>query len=136
MRSSSADLQVGHVARDLRANVGVDDGGLGALVFLHLRHHVAGHGDRRIAEHLTGDLGRAALVRRVDVGIDEADGQRLDAAAGVQGFEVRAQRCLVQRRHHLPVGADTLFRTDGQLQRCQQRTLDEGHPAAEPTGAE
>jgi hypothetical protein len=71
----------------------------------------------------------------VDVGVDQADGQRLDAAAGVQGF--RSGAALPRPAASPPaVGADALFRTDGQLQRRQQRVLDEAHPATEPAGAE
>ena len=71
----------------------------------------------------------------VQIGIDEADGQRLDAAFGVQGLEIGLQGRLVQWRHHLTVGADPLAGTDGQLQRRQQRLLHEGHPAAQTAGA-
>ena len=129
-------LEIGHVARDLGAHIGIDHRGLGAFVLLHLWRHIRGHGDRRVRKHRAGHGQGAPLVLRVDVGVDKTDGESFDSAARAQRLQVAAQRVFVQRGDHRAVGADALRGADGQFQRRQQGAFNIADPAPQPAGTE
>ena len=59
------------------------------------------------------DLGDAALVPAVDIGVEQRDGERLDALAR-RVRQVAAQRRLVERNEHRAVGRDALGGLDRQ----------------------
>ena len=67
----------------------VDDRRRRARVLLGERRGLGGDRDRDVAEHLAGELARAAARGRVDVGVEQADRDALDAAA-LEHLELRA----------------------------------------------
>ena len=109
------DVQALHIAADLRADIGVHHRGRHPLELAILAQDVVrqrqigvGHGG---ADHLAGD----ALVRGIDVGVQEADRDRLDAlgverAAGLRNAVAiervvhlaRAQQPLVDLAREMP----------------------------------
>ena len=76
------------VSLDHGADVAVDDRGAGALVLLHLGQQVGGEGqDNDLGRALPDRLGHELFMGRVGVGVEQADGHRLDAAVrdGLRG---------------------------------------------------
>src|SRR4029078_9463256 len=68
-----------HVARDARAEVGVDERRRRPLVFAEARDELAPHREGDAGQLFADDLGRALLVRRVLERPQEADRDRLDS---------------------------------------------------------
>ena len=97
-------------ARDLavhhRLDVGVGDGGGCALVFLPLRQHVVGDGDRNIRQLLLQNLLGAPFVVRRHVREQEVDRHRLDGAFLPDLLRDGADPVLVERHVHRAVGHD------------------------------
>ena len=100
-------LQPVHVPGDERGENGVGDGRREALVLEDLGQHLGGRRDGHARKLLLEDLAHAALVRRVRVRVDEADGHRLDSAAPQNGSDL-ARHALVERGHHLAGVIDPL----------------------------
>ena len=77
---------------------------------------------------------RTLLMLAVDISVDKANGERLDIVshAGLQRF---AQRGFIKSRDNAAICSDTFTSTNSQLERCQKRLLNKGHPAAQATGA-
>ena len=90
----------GEIALQHRAEIGVGDGGAGALELADLGQDVGGAADVARRHLVPEDLLRAALVGVVDVAVEEAHGHRLDAALA-QARRDLAQARLVQRLQHL-----------------------------------
>ena len=88
-------------------HVGVDDGRRGALVLADDGRDLRREADRDLRRLLADDLGGALLVRRVDVGVQEADGDRRDAVPE-EPPDGRPQAALVERHEHLAVEGDPL----------------------------
>ena len=89
-----------------------------ALVLTELGKHVARHRDRDIrAEHLADELGHALLVRRVRVGVEQTDGDAVDAA---DLLERPPDGVLVELAPHLSVGADPFGDADA-VRRVRER---------------
>ena len=92
------------VAGHQRQDVGVGDGGRGALVFADFAADLGGEGDRQVGQRGGDDVAGAFLVRGVDVGVEEADRQRLDVLRfqdgdqGAQGWLRRAAAGWSRRR--------------------------------------
>lgn len=102
-----ANIQVAHalqeplqVARHLRSDRRVQHRGGQALVLAELGQHVGRHADVGIRHDLGHDLRRAALVRRIAVGMQEADGHRLDAGLRVPDRRL-PHLVFGKRRQHL-----------------------------------
>ena len=127
--------QAGQVARHLRLHVAVGDRGEGALVLPHLRQDRGGDRHLDAREHLGGDLRDPLLVRVVGVGVDERDGERLDAQAGQAG-QRGAGAVLVEGGHLGPVGTDASDDLDGVLQVGQRLGLRPDDPAGQAAGHE
>ena len=72
-RARSLLLEPGEIAAQRRQHVGVDRRGRGALVLAGLGQHVDRGGDGDLGKASRERGGRGALVRRVGVGIEEAD---------------------------------------------------------------
>ena len=121
------------VALHLRLDVAVGDGGEGPLVLAQLGQHVRRQRHRDAGQHLGGDLGDPLLVRGVGEGVDQRDGQRLDAAAG-QLLELGPDVGVVERADHRPVAGDPLVDLDGVLQVGQRLGLGPDDPAGQPAG--
>ena len=88
-------------------HVRVDDGRRGPLVLADDRRHFRGETDRDARRFLTEDLGGAPLVRRIDVGVKEADGDRLHPVPD-QRPDRPAQTRLVEGDEDLAVEGDPL----------------------------
>ena len=102
-----ARLQPLHVAADERREHRVRDGRREALVLEDLRQDVARGGDAHARQLLLEDLPHAALVVRVGVRVDEADGDGLDTALAEHGGHA-PRPGLVDRLQDLAVVADPL----------------------------
>ena len=72
--------QPAQIAVDDRLHEAVDGGGRAALELAVLRQELGADRDVRVRPHGRRDLARAPLVRVVDVGVDEVDDERFDAA--------------------------------------------------------
>src|SRR5690606_33299680 len=106
-RLRQSALQVGQVALDDRGYKGVDDGGGGALVLPVLRVDLVRERDRYTGQHLADDGRGLPLVLRVQVGVKEADGDRLHPLlAERRGRVTHAVR--VERHDRDSVDVDTL----------------------------
>ena len=68
------------------------------------------------------DLGRAPLVRRIGVAVQEADGDALDALR-LQGVGKRRHRGLVERQPHAALGVDALGHGEAERARHQRLGL-------------
>ena len=88
------------IALQHRAEIGVGDGGAGALELADLGQDVGGAADVAARHLLAENLLRAALVRVVDVAVEEAHRHRLDAALAEPRCDL-TQAGLVQRLQHL-----------------------------------
>ena len=122
-------LQIANVGRHLRPHIGIGDRGDCAFVFLHLRDHFRGKGNRHAGKNALGHVAHLLLVGRIGEGVDQRHGQRFHAPAG-QLAQLRLQRLHVQFVHHRSVGAYTLVRFDGQRQRRDRQALVVDHPSA------
>ena len=83
-------------------HVRVDDGRRGPLVLADDGRDLRREADRGPGRLLADDLGGAPLVRRVDVGVQEADGDRRDPVPA-ETPDGLAQAGLVERHEHLAV---------------------------------
>ena len=100
-------LEAADVARDLRADVGVEADGREALVLAVLRQDLRRDREEGLGELLAHDLGHALLVRRVEEREEEADGDGLDAGL-LQLPDALARPLLVERHEHGAVLQDPL----------------------------
>ena len=128
-------LEVGDVALDLWLHHGVGDGGDGPLVLPQLGQDRGGQRHGQIGELLRGDVADPLLVGGVGVGVDEADAQGLDAAAG-QGPQLGADVVLVELGDHRAVTGDASPDLDGVLQRGEGLGLGPDDPARQAAGDE
>ena len=121
-----AALERPEIAADDRLEVGVDHRGRGALVLLHLGQDVEADRGGQVGRQSPDDLLEQPLVRRVGVGVEQADGDRLDALV-----EQAAHRALgvsgLQRLADVSSGVDPLVHRDPQMARHQDRRLLPGH---------
>ena len=101
-----------HIAVDHRPDIGGDGGGVGARIFLDLRIDAAGEIDRHFRQLRPDRAFDHPLMGRIEMGEDQADGDRLrlepgDGVGNALGFRFR------QRGHHIAEGVDALGRLDG-----------------------
>ena len=102
-----ARLEIGEVARHERSHVDVGRGGRGPLVLADLGHDVGRARDGQARRHLADQLDQAPLVDGIDVGVQQADGQRLDAI-GEQPSDHLARGRFVERSQDAAVGEQPL----------------------------
>ena len=137
-----------YVPFDRRADVGVDDGGGGALVLELLGKHVHRERDEGAGEQLAQNLPRAPLVVGIGEGVEVADRDRPDAGVP-DAFGRRAHSRLVEGEEDFAPRPDPLADLEAELAGDERRrALVEGlievrhpHPAelehvAEPAGGE
>jgi hypothetical protein len=95
------------VAIDERAHVGVGDRGRGSLELPDLGRHLRRYGHRKMREVTPNHVGYCSFVGRIAVGMQEADGDGLDAFVGEiqhlfsDGVEVGSPQGLAVARHPL-----------------------------------
>ena len=123
--------QIADIARHRRPHRAVGDGRQRALIFLHLGQDVRRNADRHPGQFLRNDLRHAPLVDRVEVRVDQADGDRLDLFFG-QPADVDAQRGLVEIAHDFALRPDPTRRLDRRLQRRHRLGLGPHDPRREP----
>ena len=105
-----------------RKHIGVHHRRAGALVLLDLRDQLARERHRHVGVAGADEIPDAHLVGAVRVGVDEADGDRIDA--GGEKLVDRASRCrLVQRALDLALGIDPLGDLEPQPPRDERRRL-------------
>ena len=107
------------VRRHQRSHVGVDDGRRRPLVLTLLPQDLARERDRRGGKLLGEDRPDALLVLGVEIGVQEADGDRVDGELAEPGRQ-RAHLRIVERLHDRSVRCHPL----GELE--AQPALDEG----------
>ena len=100
---AQARLQPADIARDTRAHVGVETGGREALEFPVEGQHLAGDREVRVGTFLLKDLLDALLMSRVEVGVQQADGDGVDPRLP-QRPRALAHLRLVQRHDDLALG--------------------------------
>ena len=105
-------LQRVQVARHQRRDVGVEDGGRGALELAEFRQDLGGEGDAQAA--CLGQAPDGLLVGRVGEGEEQADRQRL-GPGGDDPVEHGGDLGLVQRRQDLAVRRHPLRHLEAQL---------------------
>ena len=106
-RLAQAKLQIAQVARHDRLHVGVGAGGGEALVLAHLRRHLGRERDPEVRQRVLQDVADPSLVRRVDVGVQEADRGALDTLGGEPGGR-GCDRRLVERQDRIARGVEPL----------------------------
>ena len=115
-------LQAAEIVGHHRQDIGVDHGGAGALVLLDLGQHLGGEADRDRRVAGTDQLPDAALVGAVGIGVEQADGDRLDAGRQ-QRVDGAAGRRLVQRPLDPAPVVDPLRHLDAMRPVDQRRRL-------------
>ena len=91
---------------DQRLDIGIRDGGRGALVLLPFRQDVVGDRDWLVGAKFAKYLQHPALMHRRDVGEKQAHGDRLNAVIGGDGLGDLARAGLVERRVFLAPRGD------------------------------
>ena len=137
-----------HVVLDRRSDVGVDDGGGGALVLELLGQDVHRERDEGTGKHLMEDLAGALLVGGVGIRVQIADRDRFDAR-GPDPLRRGAHVRFVEGTQHLAARSGALVDLESMLPRHQrrrplvQRLVEVRHPhppelqhVAEPAGGE
>ncbi len=107
------------VARDEGLDVGVGGRRARPVVLPDLGDDLVGERDEELRELPPDQLGHRPLVGRVPVGVEEADGQRLDAAVHQPGH-LAAHLGQVDGHDHRPVAGHPLVRLAAELPRHQR----------------
>jgi hypothetical protein len=123
IRFAESAPQAVEVRAHQRADVGVDDGRGRPLVLMLLAEDLRGERDRYVRQLGTEDLPEAALVRGVEVGVQQADANGLDHGLAKPGGDL-ARLVLVERALHGPVGQHPLADLE------TEASLDEGRRLA------
>ncbi len=100
-------FEIGEISADQRLDISIGTGGREALVFAHLRRHLARQGDHDFGQAHGEDLTGAALVRRVRKAVEEANCDRLNTLGGEAIGELH-ERPLVKRDEDPAAGIDAL----------------------------
>ena len=98
------------VAVEQRREIGVDDRGRAALVLAELGQHLVRGRDVHVGHRLAQPLGDRPLVGRVEIGEQQADGDRLGSDLARLGHDP-VELGLLQRLDH-PLGAEPLAGLD------------------------
>ncbi len=112
-------LEAAEIAREHRPHIGVDHGGAEALVLLDLRQHLRRERNVGRRQQTREQPARGLLVPPVPVGMEVADGDRLDLGPG-QLAHGRLDRALVQRGFDGAVEADALAHVEPPRSRHQR----------------
>ena len=120
-RRAQLGVELVRVAGEDQLHEDVDDGRRRARVLLRERRGLRGDRDRRRRAPRTScdELAQAALVRVVDVGVDQADRDALDVAAR-EHLELGARLVLVEREVDAAVGEQPLHDAAAQVARHQR----------------
>ena len=102
-RAAQRLVEAGDVARDLRSDVRVQADGREALVLPVERQHLVRDREVGLRELLEHDLLDLALVLRVGVGVEKADGDRVHAGVAQRAHPF-PDLLFVERNEHLAVG--------------------------------
>ena len=111
--------QPGEIARDDRLDIGVDDSRGGALVLLDLRQDIEADAVRETRRQPLDLFLQQQLVRGIDEGVEEADGDCLNFL-GEQAFHRRFGLGLAQRQLHLTRGGDPFRHRGAEIARHQR----------------
>ena len=114
--------QVAHVSVDARADVGIEDGRAQPLVLPELGEDLTRQRKVDARALVACEVPSGAFVSRVQVGVEEADGQRLDAF-GPQLAQRRLNFGFVKRLDDLAVGGQPFGDLATQITRDKGRRL-------------
>ena len=106
-RARQLALEVRQIAVHQRLHIGVGAGGDRARIFAQLRDHVGGERDEQVGEFALDQRAHRLLVRRIGIGVQEADRDRLDAVIDEPAHR-GAHLVRIERRDHAPVAIDPL----------------------------
>ena len=126
-------LQIGDIAADHRAHRGVGDGGQGALIFLHFRQNFMAQRHRNAGQYLCRQFADADFMRAIGIGVDQADGYRLDTLR-LQGFQRGAGAGLVERAYFAARRIQPSLDRNRILQRGERLRLGPDDPCRQPAG--
>ena len=122
-------LETGQVAIHQRLHVGVRAGRHAALILPQLGDHLRGDRHRDFRQFLANDAGGDLLVCGIAIGVEEADGDRLDTLPTELAGRV-TDLLLRESRNDLPVAVDALgnFETvaslNERLGKCKEQIVD------------
>ena len=102
-----------------RSHEGVERGGRGALVFAVFAHDLVRQGDEERGRRLAQDLADAPLMRRIGIGMQEADRDGFDLQRFERGDEA-AQLALVERDQDVALRVHALGELEGEIARDQR----------------
>ena len=108
-----------HVFLHRRADVGVDDGGGGALVLQLPGQHVHRQRDERVRQHLAQNLAGAPLVGGVGIGVQVADRDRFDTG-GADALGRGADSRFVEGAEHFAARTGPLVDLEPMLPRHER----------------
>ena len=108
------------VRGDLGADEGIEGDGREALIFAIERDHFAGDREEHLGVLLANDLADALLVRVVEVRVQEADSNRLDASA-LEEEHLASHSVFVERRDDLAVGRSHTLGDDAAVAALDER---------------
>ncbi len=121
-RPAISERQPLDIALGQRLDEGVDHRGRGALVLADLGRDLVRGGEIEVGMRLGDRRGRGLLVRRVGVGVQEDDGERLHAR-GDQLRRLRQQRRFVERDQRIALGVHALGHFEPEVARRQRVRL-------------
>ena len=122
-------FELGDVPGHEGLHVGVGRGGRAPLVFPELGDDLGGERHGQAGVLAPDHVGHRALVGRVAVGVEEADGEGLDPGLDEVG-DLAAGLLLVERHDHAPVAVQTLVDLpaegprDERLRKAQEQIVD------------
>ena len=126
-------LQPPEIARHDRLDVAVDRRRRAALELADLAQDIGTDRDEGIGPQLARDLTGSLFVRRIDIGVQEADDQRL-RATGDQEANGAPHRLFIERPQYVAPSIETFRHLDAQMAR-DQRLEAADHAVAERAGA-
>ena len=106
---AEARFQPGDVVAQPRPDKGVEQRRGKALEFAELRCHLGRGADKALGRLLANDVASPRLVRRVEVGEQEADRDRLDAIVAQRSRRLSHPH-LIERYQHLALGRNETLR--------------------------
>src|SRR6266851_2715171 len=112
----------GDIVTQPRPDKGVEQRGGESLEFAELRRHLGRAADEDFGRLLAHDVARARLVRRVEVGEQEADGYRLDTVVAQRASGLAHPR-LVERDQHVAAWRNEALRHRSAVPPAGQRPV-------------
>ncbi len=113
-------FEIAQIAPHQRLHIGVGAGRREALELAHLRRHLGGKRDAQPGHARQQQLAEAALMLRVGVGMDQADGDAFDAVRLQDLGDDAVDRGFIERDQHLALRAGALDDLDTHMARHER----------------